>query len=631
MVSLEREILWTPVIFRNYSSSASSDINVRQLQFSKRELNEAIYGIYCTLRAVITCARVELLLFHMVYYSYKIMMMEEQMIKQSYAHKRKSNIVPMKVDASFYCERAIKSLNRLKYKKAVRYFHKAIELEPENATFYCNLAGVLAEMEKFDESNRLLWHVLEKIDPSMFECYFYLSSNYANLLDFDLAEQYAMKYLEKCADGEWANEAEDLLDFISLELQRAPLDSNKEEDLEVSVLHDRARYHLEEGRFNEAKELLESITIDHPDFYAARNNLALCYYYMGFFGDAMETVEEVLKDDPFNVHALCNLAVFYYHLNHPDLKEIVGALRKLAPFRMEQTYKLATTLGIVEDHKGAYVLFKKLIAHSGYGDINMLHYGAVAAYNSGLYGEAEQLWKRVKRLDPTGVVAPYYLEQVARKREGKPCAKVVSYHYQLMEDERVFTIEEWKEELVKDPLIRSSFLWALRYGDRDTKIQVIRAFEVIPDKEFEEALRLLLLNPAEDDDLKRLVIEVLKKMGVEGPFASIFQHREKMLGFEDAEKWQKVLHCLRNKMENRYDEHLIEEARLFWLEFIDKMYPGIPVIRKVEAWAASVEYLLVKGSKFAITREAVSTIYGISMATLDRNCKMIRETFEKDK
>lgn len=552
------------------------------------------------------------------------------MIKQEYAHKRKSNIVPIKVDASFYCERAIKSLNRLKFKKAVRYFHKAIELEPENAIFYCNLAGVLAEMEKFDESNRLLWHVLEKIDPSMFECYFYLSSNYANLMDFDLAEQYAMKYLEKCADGEWADEAEDLLDFITFELQRPSFDNNTEEDLEVTALHDRARYHLEEGRFNEAKELLENLIIDHPDFYAARNNLALCYYYMGSFGDAMDMVEGVLKDDPFNVHALCNLAVFYYHLNHPDLNEIVDLLQKLAPFRMDQTYKLATTLGILEDHKGAYLLFKKLIAHSGYGDIYIIHYGAVAAYNSGLYTEAETLWKRVKRLDPTGTVAPYYLEQIARKRAGKPCAKGVSYHYQLMEDEKVFTIEEWKEELVKDPLIRSSFLWALRYGDRETKIQVIRAFEVIPDKEFEEALRLLLLNPAEDDELKQEVIEVLKNMGAEGPFASIFQHREQMLGFDDAEKWQKVLHCLKNKMQNRYDEELIEEARLFWLEFIDKVYPTIPTIRKVEAWAASVEYLLVKRSKLSITREAVSKFYGISIATLDRNCKVIRETIEKE-
>ncbi|HBI02971.1 MAG TPA: DDE transposase family protein, partial [Paenibacillaceae bacterium] len=357
---------------------------------------------------------------------------------------------------------------------------------------------------------------------------------------------------------------------------------------------------------------------------------ALCYYYMGSFGDAMETVEEVLKDDPFNVHALCNLAVFYYHLNHPDLKEMVEVLRKLAPFRMEQTYKLATTLGILEDHKGAYLLFKKLIAHSGYGDIHMLHYGAVAAYNSGLLTEAEALWKRVKRLDPTGVVAPYYLEQIERKEAGKPCAKGVSYHYQLMEDEKVFTIEEWKEELVKDPLIRSSFLWALRYGDRDTKIQVIRAFEVIPDKEFEEALRLLLLNPAEDDELKQQVIDVLKNMGAEGPFASIFQHREQMLGFDDAEKWQKVLHCLKNKMQNRYDHQVIEEARLFWLEFIDKAYPGIPNIRKVEAWAASVEYLLLKRSKLSVTREAVSKLYGISITTLDRNCKVIRETFEKE-
>lgn len=552
------------------------------------------------------------------------------MIKQQFLHKRKNNIVPIKVDASFYCERAIKSLNRLKYKKAVRYFQKAIELEPENPVFYCNLAGVLAEMEKYDESNRLLWHVLEKIDPSMFECYFYLSSNYANMMDFDLAEQYAMKYLEKCKDGEWASEAADLLEFISLEMQRPSVES-KEEDLEVMVLHDRARYHLEQGHFLEAKELLENLILNHPDFYAARNNLALCYYYMGSFREALETVEEVLKDDPYNIHALCNLAVFYYHLNHPDLMKIVSVLRKIVPFQIDQTYKLATTLGILEDHKGAYQLFKKLISHLGYGDLYMIHYAAVAAYNSGLDKEAESLWKRVKRLDPTGGVAPYYLEQIARKRAGKPALKVATYHYQVVENEKMFTLEEWKEELVKDPLIRSSFLWALRYGDRDTKIQVIRAFEFIPDKEFEEALRLLLLNPAEDDELKQLVIDVLKKMGVKGPFASIFQHREQMFGFEDAEKWQMVLHCLKNHMQNRYPDEVVEEARLFWLEFIDKVYPAVPVIRKVEAWAASVEYLLVRESKLAITRENVAKIYGISMTTLDRNCKLIRETLEKYK
>ena len=557
------------------------------------------------------------------------------MIKQQYAHKRKSNIVPIKVDASFYCDRAMKSLNRLKYQKAVRYFRKAIELEPDNGSFYCSLAMAFAEMEKFEESNRLLWHVLEKISPSMFECYFYLASNYANMMDFELAEQYALKYLEKCPTEEWAEEAEDLLDFIAMELERPSSESEMDEDLEVTALHDRARNHLEEGRFTEARGLLERIVKEFPDFQAARNNLALCYYYMGYFGKAMETVQEVLQDDPYNIHALCNLAVFYYHLHHEDYPKVMDFLRKLAPFHLDQTYKLATTLGILEEHEAAYKLFRKLISYSGYGDLFILHYGAVAAFNAGRLNEAESLWKRVQRMDPAGVVAPFYLDEIKKHHEGDSGIQEASYHYQLMEKEQELSVDEWKEEMVKDPLIRSSFLWALRFGDKNTKMQVIRAFEFIPDKELEHALRLFLLNPAEDEELKKLTVAVLQKMGVQGTFMNMqklcknnFDDSSEKISLDSMEKWQKVLHCLREKMETRFPDSVIEEARLMWLEFMDCAYPNSPTIRKVPAWAASVEYLIAKKSEVVVTREGVANHYGVSVATLDRNCKLIRETLQ---
>ena len=38
---------------------------------------------------------------------------------------------------------------------------------------------------------------------------------------------------------------------------------------------------MESGDFKEAIELLESIITDYPEFWAAYNNLALAYFYIG--------------------------------------------------------------------------------------------------------------------------------------------------------------------------------------------------------------------------------------------------------------------------------------------------------------------------------------------------------------
>ena len=54
----------------------------------------------------------------------------------------------------------------------------------------------------------------------------------------------------------------------------------------------------------------------------------------------------------------------------------------------------------------------------------------------------------------------------------------------------------------RDPLVRSSFFWALRHGDRHTKLQVIQALGLIADNEVKDALRDFIVEPEEDDYLE---------------------------------------------------------------------------------------------------------------------------------
>ena len=92
--------------------------------------------------------------------------------------------------------------------------------------------------------------------------------------------------------------------------------------------HDQARTLLEEGKFAEAVRLLESIVEKNSrSFLAARNNLALAYYYMGLFEKAMATIHECSSIEAGNLHALCNLAIFYQHAgDQGELKPLVELL-----------------------------------------------------------------------------------------------------------------------------------------------------------------------------------------------------------------------------------------------------------------------------------------------------------------
>jgi len=304
--------------------------------------------------------------------------------KKHVANTNKRNVIAVHMDATFFFERAVQSLDRHRYDKALKYFRRAVEFEPDNPVNYCNLAGVLSETGQYEESNRILRQVVERIDPTMTECYFYMANNYANMEDYEAAEQALIYYLEHDPNGHYLEESQEMLELLGYELERPPrLTSIKSR--EGMFEHDRARSLLEEGKFSEAVRILEKIVRKTPDFMAARNNLALAYYYMGLFDKAMATIRQVLDIEPGNLHALCNLAIFHQHNgDRAELERILALLKKLRPIHHDHVFKLATTMGILSEHEAAYRLFRRLLKTGESGlDPCLYHYTAVAAYNIG--------------------------------------------------------------------------------------------------------------------------------------------------------------------------------------------------------------------------------------------------------
>ncbi|MFC3750326.1 tetratricopeptide repeat protein [Paenibacillus sp. GCM10012306] len=547
-----------------------------------------------------------------------------------------SKLIPVTLDANFFFERAVRSLDRFQYDKALKHFRKAVEYEPDNPVNHCNMAGILSEMGKYEASNDILAQVLETIDPGMTECHFYMANNYANMESFEEAERALVTYLEEDAKGEFLAESEELMELLQYELNRpAPL--NRIKSREGVVEHDRARALLEAGQFTQAVGLLEEIVSATPDFLAAHNNLALAYFYMGRFAKARECISEVLDQDPGNLHALCNLAIFLqYEGDRDQLTRLVRMLEATVPFHQEHVFKLATTMGILGRHRTAYGHFRRLLKDEEVGgDASLYHYCAAAASNSGLYAEAQRCWRQVTKLDPESVVPQFFLAQLEQAQSEGIDMPLVSYNYQLPFQEK---LKLWKdnkgsfaEEVKTNPLLRSSFFWALRYGDTNTKLQVTEALRWIDDAEMSEILQdLLSQQPLQEEKLQEAALLSLQKLISSGPVETVplQQEPEPAPLFlngqpEWKEDWQRVIDQTASMMDRRYDASQKKDAEQLWQQFISRLYPDVPYIRHAEGWCAALEYLTAKLHSRPVTFREVAQRYGVTESMVSRYAKRI--------
>jgi tetratricopeptide (TPR) repeat protein len=557
--------------------------------------------------------------------------------KKRVAVDQQTKVIPIQWDATFFFERAVRSLDRFHYDKALKYFRRAVEYEPDNPVNHCNMAGILSEMGNYEESNRILGWIVDELDPTMTECHFYMANNFANMEQYEAAESSLIRYLEEDSEGQFLDEAEDMMDLLHFELER-PTRLTNIKSREGMVEHDLARTLLEEGKFTEAVRILEKIIEGQPGFLAARNNLALAYYYMGMFDKAMDTIHEVLEIESGNLHALCNLAIFYQHKNdEQSLKPLVELLTKTVPFHQEHVFKLATTMGILGEHGAAYKHFIRLLKDAElHQDPSLYHYAAVAACNIGRLQEAERLWKQTIKLDPTSGIPHYYMEQLELVRSGQQTGSI-SYHYHLPFEEQFKLWEKSSDgipdHLKRDPLVRSSFFWALRHGDQHTKLQVIQALGMIADSEVKDVLQTFLLEQDEDDYLKRIAIFVLRTIGVQESLRVVLEGKETVIEPNRVpsrlpvweEKWQAVVEMALGRMSKQYDLVQQHDLMTLWVEFLSRVYPDVPKLTKPEGWAAALEYLTAKMHRRAISYHEVSIRYGTSIATVSKNVKLIDE------
>lgn len=329
------------------------------------------------------------------------------MHKDSKMVKNIAKVFPFIPTGEYYFHRGIRAYNNFDLNKAKKYLKRAMELEPNEPMIACQLALVLTETLEYEQSNEILFAIIDNLKNDMTECHYFIANNFAYLGQFSEAYKHASFYLSKSPNGEFAHDSQELLDLIAIEQDEEFKELMKQDELVVE--QDLARTYLEAGEFREAINILEDLIKQHEEYWAAYNNLALAYFYIGEVGKAEGILEKVLDSNPGNLHALCNQAVFlYYQHKDEELNELINGLEKVRPLLIEQQYKLGATLAFARRYEVAFHWLRK-VEYSGFEEeANYYYWYARSAFFLGKYQLAEKAWKQLVEIDPTKAgIAPW--------------------------------------------------------------------------------------------------------------------------------------------------------------------------------------------------------------------------------
>ncbi|MCM3567451.1 tetratricopeptide repeat protein [Neobacillus mesonae] len=321
------------------------------------------------------------------------------MSRDAKARMDKGKIVSFIPTGEYYFKKGIKAYHRRDFLKAKKYLGRALQLEPGEPMIACQLAIVSTELGEFEHSNRLLHLILEDLDHEMVECHYFLANNYAHMGFFKDAYHHTVTYLQMDPDGDFTEDAEELLELLAFEEDVVEDELYQQDDLIIK--QEQARDLLETGYFPKAIELLKEVVEEYPEYWSAYNNLALAYFYLGKTEKAEAILDEVLERNPGNLHALCNKMVFAYYQGQTEfVNQMLESLMKIQPLLSEQKFKLGTSFALVGEYEQAFLWLKKLYKTGFDGDSPFYYWLSYSAHYTGHENFAKAIWKKLIELNP---------------------------------------------------------------------------------------------------------------------------------------------------------------------------------------------------------------------------------------
>ncbi len=321
--------------------------------------------------------------------------MEVMMNKQKKSDLQRGRLLNSFLNGDYFYYKALEAFRSHNLMKAKRYLERAVKLKPASVEYTSQLAIVLSEVGDYERSNTWFQYIVENVDPTMHECYFFMANNYAHLGLFDHAKKEIHYYLKVDQDGEFVEEAEELLEL--LEEDESLTETLFDDEEQFLLMFELASQEFKKREYQKSIELLIPLVDKQPTYWAAQIRLAEAYYYNGNTEQAVAQLEDMGAN---NLLALCHLMVYMFELKNYERSGLIfETIKDVEPFDNDQTYTLAVSLGKIGQHERAYRLLLKL-SNRGYGDFpEFYHHFAVASYYTNRLPQARSSWKKLSVFD----------------------------------------------------------------------------------------------------------------------------------------------------------------------------------------------------------------------------------------
>lgn len=485
-------------------------------------------------------------------------------------------VVSIDQSGDFFQRRARRHLDRMNYVDALGCLRRAVRIEPDNQTYWLDMAETFTEMNCYDESNNILFYLIQSNGGN--ECFFGMGCNFLGLQEFEKARESFLTYIRLEPDGIYREDVEDLLDALEEQMESPPPAATSPR---VHLLALRGKHALDQGDAARAKHLLERALDHDPKLHHARNNLSLALFCLKEYPSAIAQAQMVLDMDPDNLYAHCALALALDQSGDQLLcdKTVQRALELCG----EQPHDLSRVCVMLHElgrHELALKKLSELRPLRPY-DLRTLHALAAAHAHCGQWHAARKVWAQMSAIDPENTISAFYLAQADAvlaaldegerdeppapstedcgplvediesllARSGAPTAAAgaephltlligggqiaappeIPYAFQVPHAEAIRRfqlinrqvadgLEVLRERWTNDDALRALLLWGLTASDASIKRALLALIASFKDGESERVLRMFLGRRDEPDSVKREVFGMLKQMGAEEPY-----------------------------------------------------------------------------------------------------------------
>jgi tetratricopeptide (TPR) repeat protein len=303
-------------------------------------------------------------------------------------------VVPFEPNGSFHYNQGLRKAEQNNKKEALKHFEKAFELEQNNLAYLSQYVYLLADNGRHTEAEHILINqfIQHHYDA---EFYYILSQLYIIMNDANKAFLFGIEYMKHYPEEDYRNELEQMFDVVVEDEEEV------EKEAERFVGQHIFQHLFMNARIEEALEFLSDMPEEVQEEREFRNLKAMAYLFLNKFEEAREILETLLRDNRTDMHALSHMTLLYYHTGEEEkFQKYLKKLEVVQPLDDDDRFKVGLVLSFLRKYDRAYELLMPLYKNQQFISFQLFHALSHASFYTDKPEESEMFWQKMQKFHP---------------------------------------------------------------------------------------------------------------------------------------------------------------------------------------------------------------------------------------